>query len=91
MKFTEKQKHLYNNQLSEPLFHYKNPTTGKDNFGIVRIKTTMVNITVSLRPLLEAGLIEFTEDEVYIDLPSYNLRNVKCNIILIKEKQDDKN
>ena len=90
MEFTERQRHIYDNQLREPLFHYKNPSTGKDNFGIVRLKSIMLNITISLRPLLERGLIEFTDEKIYIDLPSYGLKNVEGSVILIKEKYNDK-
>lgn len=57
MTLTLRQESLYNNQEVEPIFTYINTKTGKRNFGLVRLGSCSLDITLSLRSLFERGNI----------------------------------
>ena len=80
MKFTHKQEHLYSIQDEEPLFTYINTKTGKRNFGLARLGTCSIHLTLSLRPLFEKGCIVL-EDEYEMELLSGSFKGNFCRIV----------
>jgi hypothetical protein len=66
MRFTNKQKSLLLSQIEDPIFMCEDETSGKVNFGLIRLGIVNIHITLSLRPLYERGFILETEVEHYI-------------------------
>jgi hypothetical protein len=86
--YTSKQKLLYEKQEEDPLFYYYNPVTNKYNFGFIWRGRADVYTTLSLRPLLEKGMLIKTEEYFTIDVESYKLKDIRAERVVIIPDSD---